>query len=72
MAHPDTAARLRRDIDQGTQVGIEGTPTFFVNGLKFVGGRSAEELAKIVDAARGQPAGSAAPVSASPVSGSAK
>ena len=72
MAHPDTAARLRRDIDQGAQVGIEGTPTFFVNGLKFVGGRSPEELTKIVDAARGLPAGSAAPASASPVSGSAR
>ena len=63
MADPATATRITTDIAEGVRVGLEGTPTFFVNGAKFVGGRSLEELQRIVEAQRGGGA---------PVSGSAK
>ncbi len=32
---PETYARLERDLDQARRVGANGTPTFFVNGLRL-------------------------------------
>ncbi|RZS36386.1 DSBA-like thioredoxin domain-containing protein [Herbihabitans rhizosphaerae] len=49
-----TAARVLKDQNDGIELGVQGTPTFFVNGAKFSGQPSykalknavAEELAK--------------------------
>jgi protein-disulfide isomerase len=32
-----TAARIDRDLATGQQSGVEGTPTFFINGLRHDG-----------------------------------
>lgn len=40
----------RREADAG-RLGIESTPTFFVNGEKIVGARSFEEFARVIDQA---------------------
>src|SRR3546814_3342135 len=29
------AERVQRDVDDGTALGVEGTPTFFLNGERF-------------------------------------
>jgi len=34
--------------DQGVKLGVNSTPTFFINGTKYVGGMSIEELEKII------------------------
>lgn len=31
-ASEEVAARVRRDVEDGTAVGVQGTPTFFLNG----------------------------------------
>jgi len=56
-------ARLRADLDSGRfeaqvsadqaeakRLGVEGTPTYFINGLKVTGAQPAEVLAGIIDA----------------------
>lgn len=32
---PEVAARVQRDIDDGVELGVEGTPTFFIDGEPF-------------------------------------
>jgi protein-disulfide isomerase len=53
---------LSEDERLATQYDVRKTPTFFVNGERFVGFRSAEDLKRVIDAALGatenQPAGS--------------
>ena len=31
-ADPEVAARVQKDVDDGIELGVEGTPTFFING----------------------------------------
>lgn len=40
-----------KDMADGQAAGVEGTPTFFINGRPHTGGLSVEELSKAVDAA---------------------
>lgn len=54
------AAQIAQDRVLGTEAGVDGTPTFFVNGQRMTGARSLVELNQIVDAAIQSP-GSAAP-----------
>jgi protein-disulfide isomerase len=42
-------AAIRADIEEGQRLKIDGTPTFFVNGIRVVGLRSAAELRQIVE-----------------------
>ena len=47
---PATIAKIRRDKADGVELGVEGTPTFFLNGDK-VEVSSFAELVALIDAA---------------------
>ncbi|TQK31485.1 thioredoxin domain-containing protein [Arthrobacter sp. SLBN-53] len=34
-ADPETAARVRRDVEDGVALGVQGTPTFFIDGQQI-------------------------------------
>lgn len=42
---------IQKDYDYGIQLGVDSTPTFFVNGTKYTGNRSTGDWQKIIDAA---------------------
>ncbi|CRK55335.1 Periplasmic thiol:disulfide interchange protein DsbA [Alloactinosynnema sp. L-07] len=46
---PATIARVRKDRDDGTTLGVRGTPTFFVNGVKFPGAPTYEALKAAIE-----------------------
>jgi protein-disulfide isomerase len=35
MSKHTHAARIRQDLLSGEQSGVEGTPTFFINGVRY-------------------------------------
>lgn len=35
LGSPETAARVKRDVAEGKRIGVDGTPTVFVNGRPF-------------------------------------
>jgi len=41
---------VEKDIQEGRQLGINGTPTFFVNGQRLVGARPANDFVRIIEA----------------------
>lgn len=43
--------KVKADISAGNELGISQTPTFFVNGKEYTGGRSAKDWQKIIDEA---------------------
>ncbi len=45
------AARVRADHDGGTRSGVDGTPTFFVNGRRYRGRNTLDGLAGAIDPA---------------------
>lgn len=47
-AHPDTAARIQVDVNDGMALGVQGTPTFFVNGQQ-VRPRAADDLRAAIE-----------------------
>ncbi|OGQ17115.1 MAG: hypothetical protein A2138_23600 [Deltaproteobacteria bacterium RBG_16_71_12] len=46
----ETAAEVEADLKEATDLGIEGTPSFFVNGRPHLGNPSEEALAAAIDA----------------------
>jgi protein-disulfide isomerase len=46
---PDTKARVEASVALGKSVGVNGTPTLFINGRNVPGGAPVEHLKKIVD-----------------------
>jgi|GEM_PF-389356 len=46
---PNTIQAIANDYKDGENLGITGTPTFFINGKKVVGAKSFEEFGKIID-----------------------
>jgi len=48
-AKPDTKARIEASMALGKSVGVNGTPTLFVNGRAVSGGAPVDVLKKIVD-----------------------
>ncbi len=46
----ETARIVAEDYERGQALGIEGTPTFFINGRKLVGAMPADDLRALIDA----------------------
>jgi len=46
---PDTKARIEASIALGKSVGVNSTPTLFINGRNFPGAASVDVLKKVVD-----------------------
>lgn len=46
----EVAARVQKDVDDGTELGIQGTPTFYINGELFQP-QTAADFATALDAA---------------------
>ena len=49
-ASPDVAARVQRDVDDGRALGVQGTPSFFLNGQRFEP-QSAADMVTALEAA---------------------
>lgn len=47
---PEVAARVRKDVDDGTTLGVGGTPTFYLNG-KQLAPSTTEEFVQAIDEA---------------------
>lgn len=45
---------IKRSVDQGTELGVSGTPTFFINGKRLVGVRPVEDFRQVIDAELGR------------------
>lgn len=52
VSDPRTKLSVREDMELGKTVGIRVTPTFFVNGRKYEGAKSASEIQSIIAATR--------------------
>ena len=48
---PDIGRRIHRDLDSGERSGVEGTPTFYVNGIQHDGGYDLKSLRAAIVAA---------------------
>jgi protein-disulfide isomerase len=46
-----TAERVRRDIAEGKEMGVTGTPSLFINGIGVVGAVPYDDLKQVVEAA---------------------
>ena len=42
-------ASVQKDIDEGTRLGITGTPVFFINGRSVRGAQRIEAFARVID-----------------------
>jgi len=51
VADASTEQRITKDSDDGQTVGVQGTPTFFINGERFTDDATYEGLKAAVDAA---------------------
>ena len=49
---PAPASRVAADVALGTSLGVDGTPTFFVNGVAVVGAVPEGDLRAVIDQAR--------------------
>lgn len=49
-ASPEVKERVQRDVDDGLSLGVQGTPTFFVNGEPFEP-QSVEDFSAVLDEA---------------------
>jgi protein-disulfide isomerase len=54
LQNDETLQRVGADTEEGRQVGVTGTPTFFVNGKPLVGAQPVEVFRAEIDAALGQ------------------
>jgi protein-disulfide isomerase len=50
VADPDVMARIERDIETGLQSGVDGTPSLFVDGRRYLGPRDAVSLGRALGA----------------------
>jgi protein-disulfide isomerase len=42
-------AEIQRDLQEGTEAGVSGTPGFFINGVPFSGAQSAEAFTRVIE-----------------------
>lgn len=54
LMNDETLQRVIDDTNEGRQVGVTGTPTFFINGKPLVGAQPAEVFQSEIDATLGQ------------------
>jgi len=40
---------VQRDLAAGEEVGVDGTPVLFVNGIRFAGAATFEQLKQAID-----------------------
>lgn len=52
---PDVPVRIEAGRSVGTAIGVRGTPTVIVNGIRFASPPEAEELASVIDSILGRP-----------------
>ncbi|HJZ86074.1 MAG TPA: thioredoxin domain-containing protein [Polyangia bacterium] len=45
---------IERDVESGQKLGVEGTPTFFINGRKLMGALPIERFRELIDQALGR------------------
>ena len=48
MEDPAVAARIQRDLDSGVASGVRGTPTFFINGVRYGAAWDLDALRKAI------------------------
>ena len=53
IADPALAARVHEDVESGIASGVNGTPTFFINNVRYDDDTDEDDLATAIDAARG-------------------
>lgn len=49
LASPDITAKIREDVDIGNKLGVNATPTIFINGRKYLGERTAAQLRAAIE-----------------------
>ncbi len=49
VAERSGSSRVDRDLTAGRDAGVDGTPTFFINGIPMTGGGSLDDFAKLID-----------------------
>jgi protein-disulfide isomerase len=54
LTSDQTLSRVQADTQEGSQAGVRGTPTFFVNGQALVGAQPIEAFQAAIDKALGQ------------------
>lgn len=54
LEDPTTAAHVEADMEQGTALGVTGTPAFFVNGYGLRGAQPADTFAALIDRELGE------------------
>ncbi len=47
--NPEVKKAVEQDRDYGLSINVDSTPTFYVNGVKYTGGRTAGDWQKIID-----------------------
>ena len=50
-------ADIRRSTESGNALGIDATPTFFINGRRLTGALPADQFAEVIDSELGKPGG---------------
>lgn len=49
LASDDLAAKISSDVREAQSMGVQGTPSLFINGRKYMGLRSLDTMAAVVD-----------------------
>ncbi len=50
LANPDTRAEVERSLQEGRAVGVEGTPSFFINGRHVEGSQTFGDMKRYINA----------------------
>lgn len=48
-SYGEVYVKIQKDYDDGQAIGVSATPTFFINGRKFVGAQPYSEFVKIIE-----------------------